>query len=55
MRRATTFIAGLALNQGMPEAALEILSNVKNSNYVTVRNLKVCFTSVYFFFLNKLL
>ncbi|EFA06421.2 pentatricopeptide repeat-containing protein 2, mitochondrial [Tribolium castaneum] len=40
MRRATTFCAGLALNQGMPEAALEIISNVRNPNYVTIRNIK---------------
>lgn len=42
MRRATTFCAGLALNQGKPEVALEILGAVKNPNYVTIRNLKVC-------------
>ncbi|XP_044265065.1 pentatricopeptide repeat-containing protein 2, mitochondrial-like [Tribolium madens] len=40
MRRASTFCAGLALNHGMPEAALEIMANVKNSNYVSVRNIK---------------
>jgi len=41
MRKATTFAAALALNQGNPHIALEILSNEKNQNYITVRNLKV--------------
>ncbi|ENN72972.1 pentatricopeptide repeat-containing protein 2, mitochondrial [Dendroctonus ponderosae] len=41
MRKATTFCAGLALNQGKPEIALELLTSVKNQNYTTVRNLKV--------------
>ncbi|RZC36568.1 pentatricopeptide repeat-containing protein 2, mitochondrial-like [Asbolus verrucosus] len=41
MRRATTFCAGLALNQGKPEAAMEILAAVRKPNYVTIRNLKV--------------
>lgn len=41
MRRAQTFAAGLALNQGKAEIALEILSTVRNQNYTTVRNLKV--------------
>ncbi|KAG5897775.1 hypothetical protein JTB14_019993 [Gonioctena quinquepunctata] len=47
MRRATTFCAGLALNQGNPGVALEILTSAKNQNYTTVRNLKVaCLTEV---------
>ncbi|KAL1502192.1 hypothetical protein ABEB36_007370 [Hypothenemus hampei] len=41
MRRASTFCAGLAFNQGKPDIALEILSSVRNQNYTTVRNLKV--------------
>ncbi|KAF5307140.1 hypothetical protein FQR65_LT00656 [Abscondita terminalis] len=41
MRRATTFCAGLALNQGNPEAAIEIVSSTKNIHYTTVRNIKV--------------
>lgn len=41
MRRATTFAAGLALNQGEPAIALEILASSRNQNYMTVRSLKV--------------
>lgn len=41
MRRATTFCAGLALNQGEPGIAIEILTSARNQNYTTVRNLKV--------------
>lgn len=41
MRRASTFCAALALNHGKPDAALEILTAVKNVNYTTTRNLKV--------------
>ncbi|VEN60254.1 unnamed protein product [Callosobruchus maculatus] len=41
MRRATTFCAGLAFNQGEPGIALEILTSARNQNYTTVRNLKV--------------
>lgn len=41
MRKAATFCAGLALNQGKPEIALEVLTSVRNQNYNTVRNLKV--------------
>lgn len=40
-RRAVTFCAALALNQGKPEVALELVSSCKNQNYTTVRNLKV--------------
>lgn len=42
MRRAVTFCAGLVLNQGQPESALEILSAGKNQSYTTLRNIKVC-------------
>lgn len=41
MRRSTTFCAGLALNQGKPEIALEVITAARNQNYTTVRNLKV--------------
>lgn len=41
MRKATTFCAGLALNQGKPEVALEVISNAKKQNYMTVRCIKV--------------
>lgn len=41
MRRAATFCAGLALNQGKPEIALEILTTARNQNYTTIRNLRV--------------
>ncbi|XP_023026652.1 pentatricopeptide repeat-containing protein 2, mitochondrial [Leptinotarsa decemlineata] len=41
LRRATTFCAGLALNQGNPGVALEVLTSAQNQNYTTVRNLKV--------------
>ncbi|KAF4526431.1 hypothetical protein B566_EDAN015063, partial [Ephemera danica] len=40
MRRATTFAAALAVNQGAPHVALEILGTTRNQNYITVRNLK---------------
>lgn len=49
MRRAITFCAALALNQGHPSDALETLVGLKNQNYVTVRNLKVCFSSFFLF------
>jgi len=41
MRRATTFCAALALNQGKPEVTLEILTSARNINYTTIRNLRV--------------
>lgn len=40
-RRSVTFCAGLALNQGQSETALEIISSAKNQFYTTVRNIKV--------------
>lgn len=45
MRRACTFCAGLALNQGNAAAAFEVISSVKNQMYYSVRNIKVrqCF------------
>ncbi|CAG9860819.1 unnamed protein product [Phyllotreta striolata] len=41
MRRAITFCAALAYNQGNPSVALEILSSSRNQSYTTVRNLKI--------------
>lgn len=41
MRRASTFFAGLALNQGKPDIATEVIFNVQRTNYITVLNLKV--------------
>lgn len=41
MRRAYTFCAALAIRQGSPQLALEILFNTKRPSYTTVRNLKV--------------
>jgi len=40
VRRSTAFAAALALNQNAPQVALEILTNSRTSNYVTIRNLK---------------
>ncbi|CRK95707.1 CLUMA_CG009164, isoform A [Clunio marinus] len=41
MRRAVTFFASLALDQASPQIALEILSVVRQQNYLTVRSIKV--------------
>lgn len=41
MRRSATFAAALAINQGDPAVALEILTSVRRQTYVTVRNLKI--------------
>lgn len=41
LRRTITFAAMLALNQNAPNVTLEVLSNVANHNYVTVRNMKM--------------
>ena len=41
MRKAITFAASLALNNNAPHVALEIISDVPQQSYVTVRNLKV--------------
>jgi hypothetical protein len=40
MRRATTFMAHLALRQGAPHIALEVVSIVKQQNYLTIRTIK---------------
>lgn len=41
MRRATTFLAALAIKQNSPHIATEILSSVKEARYMLVRCLKV--------------
>lgn len=41
LRRAVTFMAALAIKQNHPEITLEVLTNVKGQNYVSVRALKV--------------
>lgn len=47
MRRAVTFCAATAYNQGNYEAALEVLSLSKNQTYFTVRNLKIaCYAAL---------
>jgi pentatricopeptide repeat domain-containing protein 2 len=40
LRRSATFFATLALNQNEAYVALEVLTNLKGQNYVTVRGLK---------------
>ncbi|EFX90291.1 hypothetical protein DAPPUDRAFT_299902 [Daphnia pulex] len=40
MRRALTYAASLALKQNDPKFCMELLSECKQQNYVTVRNLK---------------
>lgn len=40
LRRATVFMAYLAINQNSPHIALEVLATLKGQNYVTVRSLK---------------
>lgn len=40
MRRAATFFATLALNQGHPHVAMEVLSNVRRANYATIKIIK---------------
>lgn len=41
LRRATTFLAAQALKQNKPEVAIEVLTNLKGQNYVSVRALKM--------------
>lgn len=41
MRRATTFLAALAIKQNSPHIAIEILSSVREARYMLVRCLKV--------------
>lgn len=40
MRRGVTFFAALALAQGHPHVALEVMSNIKQQNYLTIRTIK---------------
>lgn len=40
MRRAVSFFSALAINQNQPEVALEVLSNVRQQNYVHIKVLK---------------
>lgn len=41
MRRATTFLAALAIKQNSPHIAIGILSSIKEARYMLVRCLKV--------------
>lgn len=41
MRRASTFLTALAINQNSSHIAIEILTTIKESRYIDVRCLKV--------------
>ena len=41
MRRSITYAAALALNNNDPQLCIDLISNTKQQNYVTIRNLKV--------------
>ena len=41
MRRATTFLAALAIKQNSPHIAIEILSSLREVRYIHIRCLKV--------------
>lgn len=41
IRRATTFLTGLAINQNAPHIAVEIISSIRESRYIDSRCLKV--------------
>lgn len=41
VRRASSFLAALAIKQNMPHIAMEILSSLRDSRYIQLRNLKV--------------
>lgn len=41
MRRAGTFAAALAIQQGAPDIGLEIITSLKQQGYVTSKNLKI--------------
>lgn len=41
MRKGAAFVAALALKQNAPHIALEIITTVKQQNYMTCRNIKV--------------
>lgn len=49
MRRAVTFAAALALEQGAADVALEMVSNVRQQNYLTIRTIKVSIIHSLFF------
>lgn len=40
MRRGVTFLAALALQQSAPHVALEVVTNVRHQNYLTIRTIK---------------
>lgn len=40
MRRGVTFLAALALQQSAPHVALEVVTNVRQQNYLTIRTIK---------------
>jgi len=41
VRRCIAYAAALAIAQNAPQVAIEILTNTRTANYVTIRNLKV--------------
>jgi len=41
IRKTITFFASNAINQNSPHIALEVITTVRNQQYVTLRNLKV--------------
>lgn len=41
MRRASTFVAALAIKQNSPHIAIEILSTMREARYIDVRCLKI--------------
>ena len=41
VRRCIAYAAALAISQNAPQVAIEILTNSRTANYVTIRNLKV--------------
>lgn len=41
MRRATAFLAALAIKQDAPHIAIEILSTIREARYIQIRCLKV--------------
>lgn len=41
MRRATAFLAALAIKQNAPQIAIEILSTIREARYIQIRCLKV--------------
>lgn len=41
MRRATSFLAALAIKQNAPHIAIEILSSIREARYIQIRCLKI--------------